>query len=244
MRIFCETDTGKSRTVNQDAYMARLLDDGTAFAVVCDGMGGAKAGNVASTTAANTVYDYVIRSWQPGMTDSQIKNLLCSAVMSANVEIYDSSLTDDQLKGMGTTVVAVIMSENIAHIVHVGDSRAYLISGNNISQITTDHSMVQKMVETGQLTADEARLHPKKNVITRALGVGENVNVDYNEVSCLNDDMILVCTDGLSNMVESDKMLSIISQNNIENCATALVGQANLNGGMDNITAVIISNIK
>lgn len=244
MRIFCETDIGKSRTVNQDAYMARLLDDTAAFAVVCDGMGGANAGNVASSKAAKAVYEYVMRSWQEGMSDSQIKKLLCSAVMSANVEIYDSSQADEELKGMGTTVVAVIMINNVAHIVHVGDSRAYLVSNDTLSQITTDHSMVQKMIESGQLTADEARLHPKKNVITRALGVAEDVNIDYNEISCSKDDMLLICTDGLSNMVESNDILRVVSENKTENIAAALVSEANNNGGSDNITTVIISNKK
>ena len=184
MKIYCKTDTGKTRDVNQDAYLAHILDEDTAFAVVCDGMGGAKAGNIASTLAAKTIYDYVLRSWQSDMNDTQIKNLLCSAVMSANVEVYDAAQRDEELNGMGTTVVVTIMNNDFAYIVHVGDSRAYLLRDDLLSQITIDHSMVQKMIESGELTAEEARLHPKKNVITRALGVDENVNIDYKKAHC------------------------------------------------------------
>lgn len=244
MKIFCETDTGKTRDVNQDAYMAKILDDSTAFAVVCDGMGGAQAGNIASSLAVKALYDYVVRSWQSDMNDLQIKNLLCSAVMSANVEVYDCAMRDEEFKGMGTTVVAVVMKENIAHIVHVGDSRAYLMRNSVLSQITTDHSMVQKMIDSGQLTADEARLHPKKNVITRALGVDEDVNIDYNELSCEDGDVVLVCTDGLSNMLSNEEIVKIFENSDLEKTASALVSEANSNGGIDNITAVLISNIK
>ena len=244
MKIYCKTDTGKTRDINQDAYLAHILDEDTAFAVVCDGMGGAKAGNVASTLAAKTIYDYVLRSWQSNMNDTQIKNLLCSAVMSANVEVYDAAKRDEELSGMGTTVVVAIMNNNFAYIVHVGDSRAYLIRDDLLSQITIDHSMVQKMIESGQLTAEEARLHPKKNVITRALGVDENVNIDYNELACNGNDVILICTDGLSNMLENNEILNIILNKEFKNAAEALVSEANDKGGIDNITAVLISNIK
>lgn len=244
MKIYCKTDTGKTRDVNQDAYLAHILDEDTAFAVVCDGMGGAKAGNIASTLAAKTIYDYVLRSWQSDMNDTQIKNLLCSAVMSANVEVYDAAQRDEELNGMGTTVVVTIMNNDFAYIVHVGDSRAYLLRDDLLSQITIDHSMVQKMIESGELTAEEARLHPKKNVITRALGVDENVNIDYNELSCNKDDIILICTDGLSNMLENHEIVNIILNKKLENAAEALVSEANEKGGIDNITAVLISNIK
>jgi len=244
VKIYCKTDTGKTRDVNQDAYLAHILDDDTAFAVVCDGMGGAKAGNIASTLAAKTIYDYVLRSWQSDMNDTQIKNLLCSAVMSANVEVYDAAQRDEELNGMGTTVVVTIMNNDFAYIVHVGDSRAYLLRDDLLSQITIDHSMVQKMIESGELTAEEARLHPKKNVITRALGVDENVNIDYNELSCNKDDIILICTDGLSNMLENHEIVNIILNKKLENAAEALVSEANEKGGIDNITAVLISNIK
>ena len=164
--------------------------------------------------------------------------------MSANVEVYDCAMRDEEFKGMGTTVVAVVMKENIAHIVHVGDSRAYLMRNSVLSQITTDHSMVQKMIDSGQLTADEARLHPKKNVITRALGVDEDVNIDYNELSCEDGDVVLVCTDGLSNMLSNEEIVKIFENSDLEKTASALVSEANSNGGIDNITAVLISNIK
>lgn len=242
MRIFCETDVGKSREINQDAYIARVLEGGAAFAVVCDGMGGANAGNVASAQATKTIYEYVERSFVASMTDSQIKNLLCSAVMSANLEVYDAASKNEELKGMGTTVVAVIASGNTCHIVHVGDSRAYVLRGNELSQITTDHSIVQRMIENGELTADEAKTHPRKNVITRALGVDENLNVDYNELEFFEDDVLIICTDGLSNMVSSEDIAQIVSANERDKAVKLLITAANDGGGNDNITAVLISN--
>lgn len=240
VRIFCETDVGKSREINQDAYIARVLEGGAALAVVCDGMGGANAGNIASAKATKTIYDYVLRSWQPGMSASQIKNLLCSAVMSANLEVFDAASKNEELKGMGTTVVAVIATKAVSHIVHVGDSRAYIIRDNTLSQITTDHSMVQRMIESGQLTADEAKSDPRKNIITRALGVEEDLNIDYNELDLCDKDMLLICTDGLSNMLSSEEILKIVSQSPCENATAQLVSAANEVGGSDNITAVLI----
>lgn len=242
MRIFCETDVGKSREINQDAYVARLLEDGTAFAVVCDGMGGANAGNVASAQASKIIYEYVLRSFQAPMTDSQIKNLLCSAVMSANLEVFDAASKNEELKGMGTTVVAAIATNGRCHVVHVGDSRAYVLRDKNLSQITTDHSVVQRMIENGELTADQARSHPRKNVITRALGVDENLNVDYNELEFLKDDVLLICTDGLSNMLSSEEITEIVTSKNPDAAVKQLVNAANEGGGFDNITTVLISN--
>ena len=242
MRIFCETDVGKSREINQDAYIARILEGGAALAVVCDGMGGANAGNVASAQAAKIIYEYVLRSWQPNMSASLIKNLLCSAVMSANVEVFDAASKNEELKGMGTTVVAVIATKTAFHIVHVGDSRAYLVRDNTLSQITTDHSIVQRMIESGQITADEAKSDPRKNIITRALGVDENLNVDYNELDCSEKDMLLICTDGLSNMLSSEEILEVVSSTPCENATAQLVSAANDGGGSDNITAVLIFN--
>lgn len=242
MRIFCETDVGKSREINQDAYVARILEGGAAFAVVCDGMGGANAGNVASAQATKTIYEYVERSFTPSMTNSQIKNLLCSAVMSANLEVYDAASKNEELKGMGTTVVAAIAAGGQCNIVHVGDSRAYVLRGNELSQITTDHSIVQRMIESGELTADEAKTHPRKNVITRALGVDENLNVDYNELEFFEKDVLLICTDGLSNMVSSEDIAKIVSVNECDKAVKQLIMAANDGGGSDNITAVLISN--
>ncbi len=242
MKIFCETDVGKSREINQDAYIARILEGGAALAVVCDGMGGANAGNIASAQAAKIIYEYVLRSWQSNMSASQIKNLLCSAVMSANVEVFDAASKNEELKGMGTTVVAVIATKTASHIVHVGDSRAYLVRDNTLTQITTDHSMVQRMIESGQITADEAKSDPRKNIITRALGVDENLNVDYNELDYNEKDMLLICTDGLSNMLSSEEILEIVSSAPCENATAQLVSAANDGGGSDNITAVLIFN--
>lgn len=239
MRIFSKIDIGKVRHSNQDSYFAVLLDDGSAFTVVCDGMGGAKAGNVASETAVKTISEYVIRSYSPQMDDSSIANMLKGAVATANIDIYDLALKNSSYNGMGTTVVTALIRKDSAVICHAGDSRAYLIS-DEISQITRDHSMVQSLVESGKLTAEEAKVHPRKNVITRALGAEENINSDVTVVNVSVGNVLLFCTDGLSNFVESSDMLSIFKNNDISCVPNILVDTANNNGGGDNITVVAV----
>ncbi|MDO4608523.1 MAG: Stp1/IreP family PP2C-type Ser/Thr phosphatase [Clostridia bacterium] len=241
MRIFTKTDIGKMRSINQDAFFAKVLSNGSAFAVVCDGMGGASAGDIASKTAVDIISQYFLNSYSPNMSSDDIAKLLNNAILSANLEIYNLSLQNEQLQGMGTTVVAVVASENETVICNIGDSRAYLL-GDDIKQITRDHSVVQSLVESGKLSPEQARTHPEKNIITRALGVEDDVLIDNYCVDIDKNDIILLCTDGLSNLVDSNSLLNIVKSNDLDNITNKLIEQANSNGGKDNITVAVIAH--
>ena len=241
MRIFAKTDKGKVRSVNQDAFAANVLSGGAAFAVVCDGMGGANAGDIASKTAVEIISQYVLASYNPSMTSDNIIKLLSNAIASANIEVYTLSKKDEQLNGMGTTAVAAIVREQQAVICNVGDSRAYLIA-DELKQLTRDHSVVQSLVESGKLSPEQAQIHPEKNIITRALGVEENVLTDSYCVDLGENDKILLCTDGLSNYANENSILRIVKDNALDKITDLLIKEANNGGGRDNITAAIISH--
>ena len=182
MKIVAKTDKGLVRENNQDAYAVGELPGEVAWAVVCDGMGGAAGGNIASALAVKVISDKITSSYNEKMRDSSIKNLLDSAITAANIEVYDMAYSRPDLKGMGTTVVAVVVRDNVAHIAHAGDSRAYIVNKDGVEQITVDHSLVQNLVDRGEITKEEAEHHPNKNVITRALGVDKRIDVDFSEV--------------------------------------------------------------
>lgn len=234
-----KTDVGVKRQTNQDSFAVLPLEDGSVFAIVCDGMGGANAGNVASSLAVKIITDFVERSYRFGIDYSSAVSILNNAISSANLEIYDWALKNPELKGMGTTVVASIISKDFTAIAHVGDSRAYFVN-EDIHQITKDHSVVQSLIESGKLTPEEARVHPRRNVITRALGIEENIIPDNSECNMNLNDTLLLCSDGLSNFVEADVIKNIINNNSINTVADALIAEANKNGGGDNITAVVV----
>ncbi len=240
MIIYGATDKGLKRENNQDYYEFHVLNDNTAFAVLCDGMGGANAGNVASKLAAETISRYIKSSYQKNLSDSAIENLLRSAVVSANTEVYLQSTKSSDFKGMGTTVVVAFVKEDSVFILHIGDSRAYKLFNGTLQQLTVDHSMVQSLVDSGQISEEEARVHPKKNIITRALGVGELVTSDFDVFDFENNSVILLCSDGLSNyMIDSDIKDELMSLD--ETVAQRLINGANQGGGGDNITAVVIA---
>ena len=241
MQIFSKIDIGNKRNTNQDACITAMLPDSAALAVVCDGMGGANGGDVASRTATELICEYVKNSYNSAQSNDRLLELLKNAVLSANLEIYDIACKNENLSGMGTTVVAAIIKPQTALICNVGDSRAYLIE-EAITQITRDHSVVQSLIEKGELTAEEARVHPKKNVITRALGVEENVMPDLYEIAFSENSKLLLCTDGLSNFVNDTEILNTFNDNKTENIAEILVDKANAGGGGDNITAVVVAH--
>ncbi len=241
MRIFAKTDKGKVRSINQDSFAANVLSGGSALAVVCDGMGGASAGDIASRTAVEIISQYVFNAYNPSMTADDIIKLLCNAISSANFEVFTLSQKDEKLNGMGTTAVVAVVNSTQAVICNVGDSRAYLLN-SNLTQITRDHSVVQSLVESGKLSPEEARVHPEKNVITRALGVEENVLVDSYCIDISDGDKILLCTDGLTNYADTDSILRIVNDNALDKVTDLLIKQANLGGGRDNITAAVISH--
>ena len=241
MRIFAKTDKGKVRSINQDSFAANVLSGGAALAVVCDGMGGASAGDIASKTAVEIISQYVLNAYNPSMTSDDIIRLLDNAIASANLEVFTLSQKDEALKGMGTTAVVAVVSDTQAVICNVGDSRAYLI-GDDMRQLTRDHSVVQSLVESGKLSPEQARVHPEKNVITRALGVEENVLCDSFCIDIGENDRLLLCTDGLSNYADANSILRIVRDNALDKITDLLIKEANLNGGRDNITAAVISH--
>ena len=241
MQIFSKIDIGNKRNTNQDAYITAILPDSAVLAVVCDGMGGANGGDVASRTATELICEYVKNSYNSAQSNDRLLELLKNAVLSANLEIYELACKNEDLSGMGTTVVAAIIKPQTALICNVGDSRAYLIE-EDIAQITRDHSVVQSLIEKGELTAEEARVHPKKNIITRALGVEENVMPDLYEIEFGENSRLLLCTDGLSNFVKETEILNTFNNNQTKDIAEILVDKANAAGGGDNITAIVVAH--
>lgn len=242
MEFYGITDIGKLRKSNQDFYIAEPLSENAGIAIVCDGMGGVGGGNVASETAVRTVWEHVADSYHPGMNAKTICNLLKTAVAAANIRVFDLSKTDDALAGMGTTIVIAFVADGIAHILYAGDSRAYLLQKDTAPKpLTRDHSIVQSLLESGQLTEAEARVHPRKNIITRALGVDEMLDIDYLEEKMPENGALLLCTDGLTNYVEAAQLEKIVQNTPYSDCPKKLVKAANANGGGDNITVVLIA---
>ena len=241
MRIVAKTVKGNVRDSNQDAYAVGEFSDEVVWSVVCDGMGGAAGGNIASALAVKVISDKINASYREQMRDSSIKNMLDSALTAANIEVFDFAEAQPDLRGMGTTVVCAIVRDNQAYIAHAGDSRAYVINNGSIRQITTDHSMVQDLLSRGKITAEQAEHHPNKNIITRAVGVDKGIEIDFEQIDLNDDDTLLICTDGLSNYVSNDEMLELMSDGKHYAFADRLVKKANENGGGDNITVVVIS---
>ncbi len=241
LKIAGRTDKGLLRSSNQDAYATGEMPGNIAWAVVCDGMGGARGGNIASSTAVKVISKQITSGLTTELRSSTVKRLLLAAIRQANQSIFELSKANELLKGMGTTVVAAVVCNNIAYIAHAGDSRAYKVTASGIQQLTRDHSMVQVLLEKGQLTPDEAKIHPKKNIITRALGVDHIISTDYMEEPLEDHEILLICTDGLTNYVEVEKIYRIMQSCDNHEFADRLVMAANENGGGDNITVVTIS---
>ncbi len=242
MKIVARTDTGLVRDNNQDSYAACELSDKAVFAVVCDGMGGAAEGAVASSEAVRLIKERIAGHYSDDMSDISVKSLLISSIENANESIYDLSLSDEKYEGMGTTVVAALIANNYVYIAHAGDSRAYRISNGVLNQLTRDHSVVQRMVEIGRITAEEAEDHPDKHIITRALGVDGDIKVDFCQESFEEDDILILCSDGLTNYIETEDILRLTDDGCYYNYADRLVNLANQNGGGDNITVVAVEN--
>ncbi len=240
MRIYSKIDIGKERSLNQDAFFAGEISEDIAFAVVCDGMGGANAGEIASQTAVKTISEYIINSYRRKITIRDFLKILKNAILSANITIYDMAEKDENLKGMGTTAVVAVVKGNEVAIAHVGDSRIYLVN-DAITQLTRDHSVVQTLIESGELSPEDAALHPRKNVITRALGVESDVTVDTAELVLQENETLLLCTDGLTNFVTDEDILETFGQNDVSKVPEKLIELANAGGGGDNITAVTLT---
>lgn len=242
MKVCSKTDIGLVRQSNQDSCNGGVFPDGSAWAVVCDGMGGAKGGNIASSMAVERISAQMLSSYRPGMDGSSIKYLMTSAIYNANTAVFDMAKDHEELRGMGTTVVAAVVADGTAYIAHAGDSRAYLINEEGMKQLTIDHSMVQELVNNGDLTEQEARRHPQKNIITRALGVQRSVEVDYGEFAFSGQSALLLCTDGLTNYVDEGQICTLFKSTECKKLAEKLIALAIKGGGGDNITVAIVEN--
>lgn len=244
-----KSDIGMKRKCNQDSY-AVFSRQGYFCAIVCDGMGGAKGGNIASSLAVKTFASVIKKAFSLKNADdfdeASIRSLLENAVNSANKAVHLKSLTDEELDGMGTTLVAVLSCLGGTFAVNIGDSRLYSQIDGSLKQVSTDHSFVQYLIDKGEITPDEAINHPNKNIILRALGVNERVEGDYFRID--NYDRLLLCTDGLTNHVPDERIAEIMvggyaaNPPSLKARVERLIAEANEGGGLDNITAVILEN--
>lgn len=240
MKAFSITDIGMKRHINQDYVFAseNAIGKFPNLFIVADGMGGHRAGDYASRVCVKTMIESVQNS-----TLKTYIGILEEAIGVANKRIFEDAASNNDLEGMGTTlVVAVVLEDNTLYVANVGDSRLYLVDEEEIRQITEDHSLVEEMVKNGELERSEARVHPNKNVITRAIGTSKHVVADYFEVQLKPGDRILLCSDGLSNMLEDREMRYIMNRysDNMAKAVEELVKKANINGGKDNISAVLV----
>jgi len=241
MTVWGYTDVGQVRQNNQDSFYTEILEDGRAMCVVCDGMGGAKAGNVASRLAANAFVEHAKSLLRPGLKCKDVEEIVIDSLSAANQSVNDMAISDVFYNGMGTTLVSAITAEDGIVIINVGDSRAYLINKEGIYRITRDHSVVEDMVEMGKITEEEAKEHPGKNLITRAVGTDESVSGDVYTVEAEKNSYILMCSDGLTNLVSDQEILyEVLYGDDVSKCCKRLVDIANSRGGFDNITAVLL----
>lgn len=240
MKAFSVTDIGVKRKINQDYVFSSENAVGSFpnLFIVADGMGGHKAGDYASRSCVETVVESV--------KNSRLKTpvgVLEEAIGAANRRIFSDAASNSELEGMGTTLVAAVIAENnILYVANIGDSRLYIVNNKEIKQITEDHSLVEEMVKNGEIERSEARFHPNKNIITRAVGISRNVVPDYFEVQLKENDTVLMCSDGLSNMVDEEYIKRTINRfiDDIDKAADRLVKTANENGGKDNISIVLV----
>ncbi len=241
MKIVARTDKGVVRDNNQDSYSACELAEGAVLAIVCDGMGGAAEGALASCEAVRIIREYIAERYLSDMSDLSIKSLLVSAIENANKHIFNLSLTDESYEGMGTTAVVVLVANSYAYIVHAGDSRVYKLSNSELIQLTRDHSVVQNMLEKGEITAEEAVDHPSKHIITRAIGVDNYIKPDFCQEFFAEDEVLILCTDGLTNYASLSDISRLTSDGCYYKYADRLVNLANQNGGGDNVTVVAVA---
>ena len=239
------SDIGLYRNKNEDAFCIVDLTDscGAVVLAVADGMGGHRAGDVASTMSVG----YIEGALTNGSIDTSsflaIKDRLRDIVRETNDHVYDKSVKDPECEGMGTTLTAAVVSKACAAFVHVGDSCAYHIRKDKMKKITTDHTYVEELVKLGTLTREEALIHPQRNYITKVVGCFEVVEPDLYTIDLLRDDKILICSDGLNKMLDDDEILKIVSgSDDPEVICSELIGAANLRGGLDNISAVVFLN--
>ena len=236
MQAYAGTDIGCVRSMNQDSYYCSTTPVGPFpnLFIVADGMGGHQAGDYASRYAIETFLEYTSHA-----EGESLIRIMDEGISEANRRVLEQSMAHEELNGMGTTMVVAYIDQSQLYVANVGDSRLYLI-GEEINQVTEDHSYVAAMMRAGELTREEARNHPEKNVITRAVGVARDVKADFFEVDLKPGDRILMCSDGLSNMIEDDTLYDMLTFCDMEESVGVLIDEAKKNGGYDNITVIVI----
>lgn len=242
MNIQQKTDVGRVRSSNQDAMTVFEITGGHIFAAVCDGMGGANGGNIASSLCIQTLEQCLRAEYRAEMSDEEVQGLLAHSIEEASATVYRKAKEDTSLQGMGTTAVAALVRNHTLILANVGDSRAVLFRDQTAQQLTKDHSYVQSMVDSGKITAKEAATHPKKNIITRAVGVHNAVEADTFVYEFRTGDLLLLCSDGLTNELTYETLCQLIADTPREQLAEEMIAQANAAGGRDNSTVVLIED--
>lgn len=241
MQYWALTDPGCVREQNQDAFITKQLDRNTLLCVVCDGMGGAKAGDIASSLACDVFMQEVKRNYHSAMDEGTVDQMLERAMKLANFTVYDQADQFEEFRGMGTTLVAALIRGREVTVANVGDSRAYLVDQEQICQITVDHSLVQMMLQQGELTREQAKRFPGKNYITRAIGTEATVQCDIFHLDLERGDYLLLCSDGLSNMVDDQEILfEVIHGVSKKSCCRRLIDIAKNRGAPDNATCILV----
>lgn len=236
------TDRGQLRSSNEDAGGVFYNEEGQVLAIVADGMGGHQAGEVASQLAVSILKEKWEQS-QPFQTPIQAESWLQTVVEQMNTIVYERSLEDQEFDGMGTTIVISICTEDFVTIAHIGDSRFYLLRDEMLEQITEDHSLVNELIRTGQISKVDAEQHPRKNVLLRAVGTEENVAVDIETIGWDQGNSALLCSDGLTNKISDEEIEHYLrTTSNLNDVAKELIHVANERGGEDNITIALIKN--
>ena len=240
MKLAGKTDVGRVRQENQDDYRAGELPGGAVWALVCDGMGGAKGGREASQGACNVIENFFQEQYaQCGA--GQEEPFLKKALLYANRFVFQKAAHEEALAGMGTTAVCALVRSGNVYLCHAGDSRAYLIRDGKLTQLTHDHSYVQELVDCGTITEEEAEHHPQKNIITKALGVDYRLEPEFTAAKLKREDRLLLCTDGLTNMVPVEEMEELLAQGTFYDLPDRLIEAANAHGGSDNITSLLLA---
>ncbi len=240
MQAWGLTDPGMVRSQNQDDYAIEKLSREQLLVLVCDGMGGARSGNIASRMAVEVFTEEVKRTVRSNMKQDRIDQMLKDSVELANKAVFEQSQLSEEYQGMGTTLVAAFIQKDHVTVVHVGDSRAYLFNKDGVCSITTDHSLVELMVQRGELSRESAKNHPGKNLITRAVGTEAEVESDLYHHTLSKGDCILLCSDGLSNTMSDQEMLfEVVHGVNKSDCCQRLMKIANRRGSPDNVTVVL-----
>ncbi len=242
MQAWGLTDPGMVRTQNQDHYAIVKLGREQLLAIVCDGMGGARSGNIASQMAVDVFVGEVKRTARSNMKPERIDDMLEQALEMANEAVYEQSQLSEEYRGMGTTLVAAFFQKDQLTVANVGDSRAYRLNKEGVESITTDHSLVELMVQRGELTREAAKFHPGKNLITRAVGTESKVQGDFYHLRLTKGDSVLLCSDGLSNVMSDQEILfEVIHGVNKNDCCQRLLNIANFRGSPDNVTVALIA---